>query len=1165
MAEKLTPQQRQAVIDRGGRLLVSAAAGSGKTKVLVDRLMSYLLDPIHPANIDDFLMITYTKAAAAELRGKIASKLGEYVATDPSNVHLRRQMQRLYLTQISTVHSFCTDVLRQYAYRLNIPGDFRVADENECCEIRTQIVQKVLNHAYMHKMDDTEFRAFIDSQGLGRDDRQAPEIIMQVYDSARCHLNPDEWLEKCESLVSDDDIFDAGQTIYGQFLIDQFHTWLDMQIRAMESCVHQMSQVFGLEKQTALLQATIIQLKDLRSCGTWEEIHQHPAIDFGRLVYPKSFDDGLLKERIKAVRDACKKGLEKKLRPFTDSSERVLNDLRSSAVSVRGLACLVREFAAEYDNVKRSRRVLDFSDLEHKMLDLLVGKGRTGYTTAAQEIGERFREVMVDEYQDSNAVQDAIYDALTRLKKNLFMVGDVKQSIYQFRLADPGIFLEKYQSYIPSDQATIGEDRKVVLSQNFRSSAGVLEACNDVFRVNMCPRVGGMYYGTEEALYEGWRHVSLGVPEAELCCIDVQEETYPEEAAFVAEHISELLNSGVVRDGDYLRAVKPEDIVILLRSPGSAGIYYQKALEEKGIRYTTGGGIDLLKTEEIASLYSILQMIHNPRIDIPLIAALSSPALGFTADDLAAIRSVHKNGAFYDALLCNDGQKCAAFLKLLQHLRGMLRQYSLTIILKEVLLVTSFEEIYGAMENGHQRVENIRAFYQLAADFESSGNRDLGHFLEHLQMLSETGLITAGEQSARGCVSIMSIHKSKGLEFPVVYLCGLGREFNMESGRGAVLCHKSMGLGLSAVDQENRLRYPTIAKRAISQKIGMDSVSEELRVLYVAMTRAKDRLIMTYASNRLEKDLSEIVQRLDMGGGELLIEEAVCPGDWVLLTALQKTEAGELFAISGKPKYTSAGTHPWKIRVVTASQPTVDAPNVIRATRTSSIDIEQLREMLGFRYAHDMATRTPSKQTATSLKGRFKDDEVAENAEEKIIHRLWRTPRVMSTSAGKEYGNAIHAVMQYIDYSACENESAVAEEIHRMVQQNFISSEQGQMVDVAAIAKFFATDIGCQLRKGTIVREFKFSILQDASTHDEALKEEKVLLQGVVDCALIEEDGLTIIDYKTDHVSEESLPQKIQQYTTQVHTYAQALQRIYHKPVKRSMLYFFSLNRFVEV
>lgn len=1167
MAETLTKQQQMAVENRGGRLLVSAAAGSGKTKVLVDRLLSYLTDPTDPANIDEFLMITYTKAAAAELRGKIAAKLSERVAQDPQNAHLQRQMQRLYLTKISTVHAFCGDVLREYAFRLELPGDFRVADENECNEIRGRVVEKILTDAYAQQMDDPFFRAFVDSQGLGRDDRQVPQIIMQVYDSARCHLDPDRWLTHCQKLIHTEDLTDAGQTEYGRFLIQRLHQWLDLQIQVMESCAQRAEEADGFEKPAALLRDTVYQLKKLRSSESWEQIAGNKTIDFGRLTFPKNCADDELKEGIKAVREACKKGLEKHIQPFCDDSAQILKDLSSSADAVEGLIRLVKRFGQEYDGAKRSRRIMDFGDLEHKMLDLLLGKNRSAVTVAAREIGKRFREVMVDEYQDSNAVQDAIYSALTAQRKNLFMVGDVKQSIYQFRLADPGIFLEKYNGFAPAEEAQGQDDRKVVLSKNFRSSEGVLEGCNDVFRLCMSPQLGGMYYGSDEALYEGLSHVDLGQPEVELHCVDVQQETYPEEAAFVANHIRQMLSDGTVRDGDRLRPVRPEDICILLRSPGSSGGYYQQALERVGIRCATGGGVDLFQTEEIGDLYSILQVINNPRLDIPLVAALLSPAFGFTADDLAALRTKHKSCAFYDAIRRDDTEKSKAFMEKLLRLRSAIRHNSLTGLLQQVLVETSLEEVYGAMDNGQARLNNLQTFYLLAVDYEASGNRDLGRFLEHLQSLEEKGLIFAGEQDSAGCVRIMSIHKSKGLEFPVVYLCGLSRDFNMESQRANVLCHKEMGLGLSAVDHENRLRYPTIAKRAIAARIGQESVSEELRVLYVAMTRARDRLVMSYASKRLEKELTEMVQRLNMGSCRILAQEALCPGEWVLLTALHKTEAGALFALAGSPRETNSGKHIWKISVDTAPElPSVAAQQAIDTKRISGDMLKKMEEGLSFEYAHSAAMAAPSKLTATGLKGRYIDEEAAQQTPQRQIHHQWRQPEFIQKQAqGKDYGNAIHAVMQYIDFAACTDAEGVEREIRRLCERNYISSQQAQIIQGKTIAAFFETELGQKLRQGKVVREFKFSILQDAGLYNKALSGEQVLLQGVVDCALLEDDGITIIDFKTDHVTEDTLDGKAAQYAAQVDAYARAMERIYEKPIKQRLLYFFHIGRFVSV
>ena len=840
MAEKLTPEQKEAVYNRGGKLLVSAAAGSGKTKVLVDRLMRYLMDPVNPANMDEFLLITYTKAAAAELRGKIAAKLSEHVANDPSNTHLQRQLQRLYLTKISTVHAFCGDVLREYAYQLDIPGDFRVADENECREIRETVLLKLLDSAY--QTGNPEFLTFVDTQGLGRDDRLIPEIVQKVYDSAKCHLHPYDWLAQCQKQVETDDLTDAGQTLYGQYLMERFFGWLDLQIVAMNRCL---DLALDSPKVYENLADTVSQLQRIRQCSTWDEIVAHKDVDFGRLTFPKTFDPEK-KEQIKAIREHCKKGLEKQSKAFSNDSAQLLSDLAASAEAVRGLIGLVDAFDKAFAKEKRSRRVLDFGDLEHKMLDLLLGKQRSGITAAAHEIGSRFREVMVDEYQDSNEVQDAIYGALTEKRQNLFLVGDVKQSIYQFRLADPSIFLEKYATYAPATEARVGQGRKVMLSRNFRSGGGVLSGCNDVFKLCMCPEVGGLYYGSDEALYEGIPHVPLGEAETALYCVDAQQDTYGEEAAFVAGHIQTLLDgSHYVRDGENLRPIKPEDIAILLRSPGSAGSYFMRALDDAGIRYATGGGVDLLRTQEVATLRCLLQAIQNPLLDIPLIAAMASPIFGFTADDLAAIRGGNKQCSFYEALTAHNGEKSRNFVQILSRMRLVLRRHSITGLLEEIFVSTGMEGVYAAMEGGDQRIANLEDFFQLAADMESSGNRDLGRFLEHLDAMEEKGLITAQEQSASGCVTIMSIHKSKGLEFPVVFLCGLGREFNTESQRSTVLCHKDMGLGLNGVDTEKRLRYPTIAKRAIGARIAAESISEELRVLYVAMTRARDRLIMT--------------------------------------------------------------------------------------------------------------------------------------------------------------------------------------------------------------------------------------------------------------------------------------------------------------------------------
>ena len=1168
MADKLTREQQMAVDDRGGKLLVSAAAGSGKTKVLVDRLMKYLEDPVSPANLDEFLIITYTKAAASELRGKIAAKLTEKIAENP-NSRLQQQMQRLFLTKISTVHGFCGDILREYAWRLDLSADFRVADENECRELRENVMSDILDRAYENAAENEDFLAFVDSQGVGRNDKLVPELIEKVYDSAKCHLDPEGWLDSCLKAADMESCTDASETLWGRFLMDDLMEYLDCQIRVLKACIREAEMSEGLEKAVGNLSETLKAIEELRASTTWDEVVARSTVPFTRWPTIKKCADPDLKDRIKAARDACKEDLPAKLKAFADPSAVVLEDLSQAAAGTRGIIALVRQFDREFSQAKKLRRILDFSDLEHKTLDLLLGRHRGSPTAAATEIGRRFREILVDEYQDSNGVQDAIFNALTAEKQNCFLVGDVKQSIYQFRLADPGIFLKKYRDYVPAEEAKPKEGRKIMLSRNFRSGGEVIEAVNDMFCRCMSPRVGGLHYGEDEALREGIPHNTLPDPAVELYALQARQDSYPEEAAFVAQRIRQMIDEKtLIRSGEGFRPVTAEDIVILLRSPGSSGSYFKAALEARGIRCASGGGNDLLQTAEIGTLRSFLETIYNPRQDIPLLSVLASPVFGFTADELAAFRAKRKYGCIYEALLQDENPKSVEFVKTLKNLRREARMHTLTELLEHCYALTRMDSIYAAMPGGESRNANLQTFFQLAADYEMGNHRDLGQFLDHLKALEDKGLISSGSGSA-GCVAIMSIHKSKGLEFPVVFLCGLSRKFNRDSLQARILADKELGLGLSVADTDHRMRYPTIAKRAIAVKMAAESLSEELRVLYVAVTRARDRLIMTYIHQNLENKLKDIALRTDFDGGDLLCRDVSCPGDWVLLTALHKMEAGALFALGGKPKETALGQFTWKIAVEEAPEPGISGGGIeeIRPGMPEGA-LEQLKTALTFTYSHADATLASSKQTATGRKGRLKDEEAAEGTREaKQLHRSWRKPGFRETKvSGKTYGNAMHAAMQFVRYENCGSVEDVDMEISRLVESGFLSEEQGAMVSREDIAAFFQSDLGRRLRNGAEhLREFKFSILDDASKYENPAEGEQVLLQGVVDCAIVDSDGITIIDFKTDKVTEETVAAVTEGYKLQVHTYGEALSRIYEKPIKAMKLWFFRLKRFVDV
>ena len=1127
--------------------------------------MRYIQDPTDPADIDDFLIITYTKAAAGELRGKIASKLSELIASNPSNRHLQQQMQRLYLSKISTVHGFCTDILRQYAYRLDITSDFRVADEGECLELQLKALEQTLDAAYETADNDTDFRAFVDSQGLGRDDRQIPEIILKVYTSAKCHLNPSNWLEQCASNTYDT-VTGIEQTTWGAYLIADLKQYLSLQIDALRRCVAAGAQADGMEKSVALFEATITQLQRLYAGKTWDEIVENREIQYGTLTFSKKCTNLQLIDQMKAVRNACKEGLTKRLRSFVDESSQILSDVSQSAAAARGLVVLVQAFDKNYSNLKKNRGIVDFSDLEHYTLDLLLGKQRSGPASTAAEVGERFREIMVDEYQDSNEIQDAIFDALTQKRQNCFMVGDVKQSIYQFRLANPGIFIEKYNTYESADSAKNGEGRRVLLNHNFRSSSGVIEAVNDVFTRCMSPAVGGLHYGEEELLREGIPHSPLKEPEVSLFGIEVENDTYGEEAAFVADKICQLLDgTHYVRNGDTLRPITPDDIVILLRSPGSVGGEFQYTLQSRGIRCFTGEQGDLLQTEEIATVRAILEVINNPLQDIPLTAALTIPVFGYTAEDLAVLRSNDRSADMYSLLANAEDAKSRSFTDMLTKLRQAARLSTVTGLLSAVYTETNLLSIYSAMPDGGERLNNLQAFFQIASDYESAGPKELSRFLEHLSAMEQRGLGGSGQQ-ATGGVTIMSIHKSKGLEFPVVFLCGLSRGFNQESVRAQVLCDKDLGLGLSCVDSGLRVRYPTVAKRAIAVKMQRESISEELRVLYVAMTRARDRLIMTYADKKLPDKLQDIAMRLDMSDSKLLSAEVDCPGDWVLQTALTRTEAGAFLALGGHPDCAGVRDQVWEIAVVSAAD--MHAQSVLEPiAQPESVTpvADKLSASLAFRYGYESATKIPSKLTATQLKGRVLDNEVADGAGEHTP-AVFRKPGPTDKASGKAYGSATHAALQYIRFNRCGQIYGIRDELKRMVQEQLISAEQAEMVDCEKLAVFFSTPIGQRLQRSQqVLREFKFSLLDDASKYYPDGAGEQILFQGVVDCALLDDDGITVLDFKTDYVTEETLPKAAEKYRPQVLSYAQALSRIYQRPVKSAQLYFFGLDRFVDV
>ncbi len=1145
MAEiKLTQEQNAVVNDRSGTLLVSAAAGSGKTRVLIDRVLKRVME--EGCNVDDFLMITFTQAAAAELRGKLIAGLSEQLALTPQNRHLQEQMSRVYLAQISTVHAFCAVLLREYAHELELPADFRVCDEQEAQGLRERVMQSLLEDVYREK--DEDHGAAVDIFGAGRDDKALPALIFKCYDDLCCHRDPEGALNELRERLQYERYTDVGQTVWGEYLLDELRIYLQGCLqRASEAC-HIIEETPCLQPYQPAFAVVRHTLEAMLEAESWDALRAVPQ-DYGKLKAIRSCSEPEKKEYVQSIRKSISEGVEKRMTKLAASSQEALEDLKCNAPAMRGLLSMTEQFLKRYAKEKQRRHVLDYNDLEHETLRLLYGRSMSR-TAAAKQISERFTELMIDEYQDTNAVQDAIFSAISKNGQNLFFVGDVKQSIYRFRMADPEIFLEKYKAFESYQSAKEGEPRKILLSDNFRSIAPILSAANDVFRLTMTERVGGLRYGDAEALRANNKE-SLEDTAVELHCIDTSDvPSQPRisreeiEAEFVARRISELLQTQTLPQAEGFRAIVPEDIVILLRSLTRKAPVYQAALQRYGIRSVCGSE-NLFETEEIGFLYALLQVLDNPHQDIPLLTVLLSPVLRFSPDALAELRGGQRDGDLFDVL--QGSEAAQALLETLQSLRDTAQQESLHTLLD---VIDETLGVRAAFPNGQQNIDRLLS---LADGFEGADRFGLSAFVQYLTGLCEKG-VSADAPESRGAVRLMTVHKSKGLEFPVVVLADLCKKFNITDSTDAVLLDPKLGIGATVYAPEDSVSYPTVAHSAIATRIRRENLSEEMRVLYVAMTRPRYRLIMTCCANGLKKKIASMASELRVPPLPSQIEEAGCLGDWVMMTALTHTESGALYpdAVQGR----CVSEHPWRMTMQDGMDFLPESATEQRYEETTTT----LPEPTAFVYPHTVATQTPSKLTATQLKGRDLDSELSEQAAKPTLR--FSKPRFdRSGLSATQRGTAIHLAMQYLRYEACTSEQGVKQELVRLVQERFLTEEQAQAVPPRKILRFFQSDLGQHvLHAEKVVREFKFSILEDGAAYDSKLAGEMLLLQGVTDCCIIDGGMLTILDFKSDHIAPGEEAVRAEHYRGQIEAYCRALSRIFGLPIKERILYFFATD-----
>lgn len=1163
-----TKDQQRAIEARGSALLVSAAAGSGKTKVLTERLMSYITSE-DPVGIDTFLVITYTRAAAGEVRSRIMEELTTRMSEQPNNGTLRRQYALMSRAQISTIHGFCAGLIRENCLPLELPPDFKVVDETRTAVMKQAALDKTLEACYERLDTDEGLRELIDTVGAGRDDGRLGALILNLHTKMQSHPYPAVWAENQRKALYAEGITDPAETIWGRYLLDSAAETAEYWAATLEGNLRLLAQPEYADigkKVSDNLAETAESCRNFAAAARlgWDKAAEHARFAYSRWSAPRKTEHGELLKQIKAQRDASKKAMEKVAAEFTQSGETVLADVRRTAPAMDALLRLTLEFDRAFAADKKRRGFVDYSDLEHFAAKLLSDEGGNP-TELARQISRRYTEIMVDEYQDVNEVQELIFRCVSKNESNLFTVGDVKQSIYRFRLADPTIFTNKYLTYSDYENAEVGQPRRILLQENFRSRSQVLDGANAVFENIMSTQLGELEYDENARLRCGNKSYAGDVPVPQIRLIesrkDDDEDTattnHEVEADYVAELIRELIQkeTPVTIDG-VQRPVRYGDIVLLMRSANTVSGIYRKALTAHGIPVQSEQGGGFYTTPEITAMMALLAVVDNPMQDVPLITALQSVYVGFTPDELARVRACDKKVCFYDALCIAAGElpKAEAFLRKLDSWRAISGDIPLRELIWRILDDLSVTAVTSAMTDGQVRRRNLMAFVNLAAQFEAGGYQGLRRFVVWLERQAESGMepeVHSGEGG--NAVQIMSIHKSKGLEFPVVFLCDTARRFNKKDTMDTVLVHPQMGLGPKVIDSARGIEYFSMPRRALIRKMNRETLSEEMRLLYVAMTRAKEYLYITGIMGNVEKKVEDLCSLVTAPVSPQILESASAPIDWLIAAALADGE-----------RHLSLHSVQWQLGGRQAEETECAT---VRAAAEEGL-VETLRKNLAYRYPYAHSVDLPSKLTATELKHLREVDEEAVS----VVGKAPRSFRKFRIDGGAEKLNAVekgiatHLVFQHIDYQKAVDLTSVEQEIARLETAGILNGRQAKGVDAKQIARFFMSPAGALMRAGdTVLREFKFSLLRPASAYFAGAEEDEILLQGVIDCAVEKDGAYTIIDYKTDAVTEETVQARGALYASQVQAYREAMEEITGKPVARTILYFLKPGISVEI
>ena len=1187
MSVKWTSEQQKVIDLRNRNILVSAAAGSGKTAVLVERIIRRLTEDDTPTDVDRLLIVTFTEAAAAEMKERIGAAIEKKLEERPGDIRLERQATLIHSAQITTIHSFCLAVIRDHFHVIGIDPGFRIAEEGELKLLKQDVLEELLEECYAEAKE--EFLDFTERFGSGKSDKKIEEIILKMYEYSRSYPRPDRWLDQCVKAYASEDLEVRAE--------ERVHMRAADIERVLERGLKICEEPDGPYMYGDMLDSDLQELERLQQAENFDAMYSAAAgFKWKRLSSRK--DDTVSpdkKEKVKKLREQAKsllKGMQEDY--FYAPREVWQQDMQDALPSVVTLTELVKRFAHMLDEKKRLRNMIDFNDMEQFALAILTEEkdGELVPSAVAGEYEDRFDEVMIDEYQDSNLVQETILTSVSRVSRgeyNIFMVGDVKQSIYSFRLSRPELFMEKYNTYSLKDSVT----QRIDLHKNFRSREEVLDSVNDIFRQIMKKELGGIEYDDSAALYPGAEFPPLPSGKEDFCKSELllldKEDTGDEderqaEARMIARRIRELIRDGVVLDKETreYRRVQYRDIVILTRSIRGWAEVFSSVLGEEGIPAYSVSREGYFETYEVSVLLDYLKILDNARQDLPLAAVLTSVFGGLNTRELAEIRIAYPNVPFYEAAaMCAESD--AAEDACMEELRGKLRRFYDQVryfrekvpytpiheLLEEIIDKTGYGLYIAAMPGGAQRMANVEMLTERAAAFEGTSYKGLFNFVRYIAQLKkydvdygEAGIMDEQADTVR----IMSIHKSKGLEFPIVFVAGMGKKFNTQDTKGSVLLHPDWGAGVDLIDLKRRTKTPTFLKKMIREETALENLAEEMRILYVALTRAKEKLIMTGAAKITEDGaVSDI-------SGVFRAEGAKCYLDWVLPCILSDE--------TGKVKQES----PVEVSVFGAEdltpqqeevQAEVMAEDVLRNWDDSQVYEPELRERLDaqidYVYPFEDEGKMKLKFTVSELK---KWASLAEEAGEEMYEEPVVVPLIPEflkeeeILTGAPRGSAYHKLLELLDFTVDYDVENLIAAVQQLRQEGRLTDEMAECIRPKDILRFLGCRSGKRMadaaRNGKLYKEQPFVLSVDASEiYPEDCSGEKILVQGIIDVYFEEPDGLVVLDYKTDKVrTGNELKEK---YHAQLDYYAQALEQLTEKPVKEKIIYSFTLGEEIEV